>query len=87
MIERFLRAVSDTEIVDWIRKRMVKLIRVTHGEGINSKSLRLAVDPRAGRAASLLPDDIPFARFLGASQQMMSGEVSECKNHEPSCPA
>src|SRR5262249_10784670 len=63
-----------------------------HGEGMNSMSLRLAVDPSAGKAASALPDDIPFALrqaavFLGVSPQMMSGEGPECKDHEPSCPA
>lgn len=51
---------------------------------MNSKSLPLAVDPSAGKAASALPD-IPFtvreaAVFLGDSpQMMMSVEVSEGK--------
>ena len=66
-------------------------IPYVYKRGTTSKSLRLAVDPSAGKVASALRDDIPFALrqaavFLGVSPQMMSGEVSECKNHEPSCP-
>lgn len=80
--------VSERTIKRWMSEGSIPSVQ----EGMNSISLRLAVDPSAGKAASALPDDIPFALrqpavFLGVSRQMTSGEVSECKDYEPSCPA